>query len=208
MEDPIRILLLLRGVTSYFPSRKPSKKEFTKAKAERIISLPKEDIEWDPNNVRFARAEESMVDSNLLLQQHPPPRKISALKAQRVVDSYNSLWGYGHSDHMFGQVLEATMTVQISSVKTSNRRYQVSTEELSKRWNISLHKAQLTTKVTTQRCVHTTLNPTLSRRYPTNDRHLRYNRLPCDLFTDTLIASIPSWHRQNKYAQIFFAPND
>jgi len=93
---------------------------------------------------------------------------------------------------MFDQALKASVSMGVSSVLTSNRRYQVSAEELSKRWNIGLHKAQLTSKVTTQRGIQTLLNPMLSRRYPTNDRHLRYNRLPCDIFTDTLIASILS----------------
>mmetsp|Transcript_22891 Transcript_22891/g.32764 ORF Transcript_22891/g.32764 Transcript_22891/m.32764 type:complete len:206 (-) Transcript_22891:1381-1998(-) len=89
VDDPIRILLLLRGVTSYFPARKPTKHDFAQAKAEQIIHLTNEDIEWDPSDTQFVRAEEAIVDSNFLLRQDLPPRRISSFKAQRVVESYN-----------------------------------------------------------------------------------------------------------------------
>jgi hypothetical protein len=46
--------------------------------------------------------------------------------------------------------------------------------------------------MTTQCGVRTCLNPTLSRRYPTNDRMLRYPRLPHPLFTDTMFAGTVS----------------
>ena len=44
--------------------------------------------------------------------------------------------------------------------------------------------------------------PTLSRRFRTNDRQLRYRRLPVDMFTDTMISKTLS-RRGNKCAQIF-----
>ena len=90
----------------------------------------------------------------------------------------------------------------VSSFKTSKGK-KVGAATLAKRWNISLERAQLTHGATTQNAVRTVLNDILSRRYPTNDRMLRYRRLTHILFTDTVIASIPSWHRQNKYAQVF-----
>ena len=43
----------------------------------------------------------------------------------------------------------------------------------------------------------------MSRRFRTNDRQLRYRRIAHDLFTDTLEATVPSWFRQNRYAQVF-----
>ncbi len=53
-----------------------------------------------------------------------------------------------------------------------------------------------------QRGVRTCLNPTLSRRFPTNDRMLRYKRLPHTVFTDTMFASTVS-RQGNKMAQIY-----
>ena len=56
--------------------------------------------------------------------------------------------------------------------------------------------------MTTQPGVRTCLNPTLSRRFPTNDRMLRYKRLPHTMFTDTMFASTVSC-QGNKMAQIY-----
>ena len=53
-----------------------------------------------------------------------------------------------------------------------------------------------------QRVVRTVLSPPLLRRYPTNDKRLRYDRTNNQLLTDTLIASTTS-KRGNKYAQVY-----
>ena len=67
----------------------------------------------------------------------------------------------------------------------STRKNQVDSTTLAKRWNIDHKKAMKTVKLTTQRSVRSTLHPSLSRRYPTNDQMLRYRRLPHPVFTDT-----------------------
>ena len=46
------------------------------------------------------------------------------------------------------------------------------------------------------------VNPTLARRFPTNDRMLRYKRLPHTIFTDTMFAETPS-RSGNKCAQVY-----
>ncbi|KAI2512329.1 Reverse transcriptase (RNA-dependent DNA polymerase) [Fragilaria crotonensis] len=74
-----------------------------------------------------------------------------------------------------------------------------------KELGIDLQTAKRTFNVTTQRGIRTVLHPTLSRRFRTNDRQLRYRRLPIDCFTDTLISNTAS-RRNNKYAQIFATP--
>ncbi len=73
-------------------------------------------------------------------------------------------------------------------------------QTLAARWMISPDCAKNTVVMTTQRGVRTCLNPTLSCRFPTNDRMLRYKRLPHTIFTDTMFASTTSrpetkWHR-------------
>ena len=104
-----------------------------------------------------------------------------------------------------------TLKVMISSVKTSLNGHIRSrkiapidpqTLALAARWMISPDRAQCTVVMTTQRGVRTCLNPTLSRRFPTNDRILRYNRLPHTMFTDTMFASAVS-RQANKMAQIY-----
>jgi len=46
--------------------------------------------------------------------------------------------------------------------------------------------------VTTQRGVRTILHPIFTRRFRTNGRELRYRRLACEVYTDTLEASAVS----------------
>jgi len=66
-----------------------------------------------------------------------------------------------------------------------------------KRWDIRLKAATQTIQVTTQSRIQTILHSTLARRFRTNDKQMRYRRLLCEMFTDTLEASAVSWKRQN-----------
>jgi hypothetical protein len=78
-------------------------------------------------------------------------------------------------------------------------------ERLASNWNISLEAAKRTLQVTTQRGIRTVSNPSLSRRFRTNDRQLRYRRIGTDVFTDTMESSVVS-KRGNQYAQVFATP--
>ena len=93
--------------------------------------------------------------------------------------------------------------VRIKVVHTSRRRNSLSPQLLAKRWGIQLATAKRTLDATIQRGVRSVLKPTMTRRYRTNDRQLRYRRLSRNIFTDTLEASVFSWFRQNRYAQVF-----
>jgi hypothetical protein len=67
---------------------------------------------------------------------------------------------------------------------------------------IAPERAKTTVQMTMQRGVRTCLNPTLSQQFLTNDRMLRYMRLPQTTFTDMLFAGTPS-RCGNKCAQAF-----
>jgi hypothetical protein len=56
--------------------------------------------------------------------------------------------------------------------------------------------------VTTQRGIRRMIQPSLTKRYKTNDRQLRYCRLPVTIYTDTMFSTILS-RQDNKAAQIF-----
>ena len=57
------------------------------------------------------------------------------------------------------------------------------------RWRIRKEEATTTVLAPTQRLVRSLLEPTLNRRYKTNDRMLRYFRIHMDMFMDTYFAS-------------------
>ena len=84
----------------------------------------------------------------------------------------------------------------------SRKRKQVDSETLAKHWNIDRKKALKTVKRTTQRGIRTCLHPSLSRRYPTNDRMMHYNRLPHSVFSDTMKSGVVS-KRENQYGQAY-----
>ena len=73
------------------------------------------------------------------------------------------------------------------------------------RWLISKEEATATVLATTQRLVRSLLEPTLNRKYKTNDRMQRYFRIHTNMFMDTYFASnklVPSM-RGFTCAQLF-----
>ena len=84
---------------------------------------------------------------------------------------------------------EASMTKrQPGKTILTSQRKMVDAPTLAKRLNIPLDRAKTTIIATTQRGIQHVTNPSIMRRFPTNDRMLKYNRLPHPLFTDTLLA--------------------
>ena len=84
----------------------------------------------------------------------------------------------------------------VSGVNTRKGKAEVTPYYLAKRWNIISKTAKRTLLKTTQRGLRNSRSPMLSQWYSSNDRMLRYMRLPVDLCTDTLEAGIVS-HRWN-----------
>ena len=59
--DPLLIPMSLNGVISYFPTYKPSMKQFETCRRFELTSdLP----EWDPHDPSFARQEDGIIDSS------------------------------------------------------------------------------------------------------------------------------------------------
>ena len=72
---------------------------------------------------------------------------------------------------------------------SGEKKYPISEKELTERWVIRKEEATTTVLATTQRLVRLLLEPTLNRRYKTNDRMLLYFRIHTDMFIDIYIAS-------------------
>ena len=85
--------------------------------------------------------------------------------------------------------------VQISSIETSlngkiflRKTTPIDPQTLAAHWMISPERAKRTIVMTMQRGVQTCLNPTLSRRFPTNDRMLWYKHVLHTMYSNTLFA--------------------
>jgi len=102
-------------------------------------------------------------------------------------------------DKNFHQVL--TVNTSLNGHVRSRNVAPFDPQTLAARWMILPDRAKCTVVMTTQRGVRTCLHSTLSHRFPTNDRMLRYKRLPHTMFTDTIFASTVS-RQGNKMAQI------
>jgi hypothetical protein len=96
-----------------------------------------------------------------------------------------------------------TTDLDMSLVK-SDMRYKagVCASTLAKNWGIGIEAAKRMRLMTTQRGVRRMSHSSLKKWYTTNDRQLRYRRLPFTMFTDTMYSTIIS-RQQNKSAQIF-----
>jgi hypothetical protein len=96
-----------------------------------------------------------------------------------------------------------TTYLSVSLVKSEMRDNSgVDAATLAKNWGIGIEAAKRMHLVTTQRGIRRMIHPSLTKRYKTNDRQLRYRRLHVTMFTDTMSSIILS-RKQNKAAQIF-----
>jgi hypothetical protein len=104
---------------------------------------------------------------------------------------------------LLAELDDITKNLNISLVK-SEMRYKagVDAETLVKNWGIGIEAAKRTRLVTTQRGIRRMIHPSLTKRYKTNDRQLRYRRLPVTMYTATVFSTILS-RQYNKAAQIF-----
>ena len=92
--------------------------------------------------------------------------------------------------------------VNVAKVGDSNGSHGVTSEFLYQKWFISTEEDRITVQHTKQRGIRKILHPSLSQRFNTNDRALRYNRMQHSVFADTIQAVTVS-SRGNQYAQVY-----
>ena len=195
-----RIPMSLDGVISYFPIRKPTIEEWETSPPENRITITADSPEWIPSTDRFRMQEEAMVDMAGELRDEPEHWSLS-----RIIGALNSVRGNEeHAFHQLGVALNGQEQLRmIGSLHSKNKAKKIGPKQLSQNWGISLETAQRTYDATTQKAIRTLTKDHLSRRYRTNDRQLCYWRFSHKMYTDTLEAKVRSWHRKNKYAQVF-----
>ena len=203
-EEEITVPLSLHGVTSYFPTRKPTLQEYYDSTTDEGVQceLTYEAPVWDPQDDEFTRQESNMVDSqgNVLKRAGLGDRQRRFMIAGLQVETRDP--SLQEIDDDLGEALACNRVISGVGTATTETRRKLDPATLAAKWDIGLDKAARTIEKTTQRGMRTVLHPSLSRRFRTNDRQMRYRRLPVELFTDTLIAGTLS-RRQNKYAQVF-----
>jgi hypothetical protein len=228
-QDKLRIPLSIHRVISYFPTFKPTPHQYESC--DRVFHMTAEEPEWDPTNPIFAEQEAALVDdqgclvntqgdrgrtSRVLAGVSSSQPSTAFIAAVRQDPMLNDCVSPTMNEHLFLESLKQSVNIsstQLANQETVNQlevtqRHKgvLRSEDLARNFGISMDAAQRTLKVTTQRGIRTVLHPCISRRFRTNDRQLRYRRLPEDLYTDTFKSKEKST-RGNEHAQIYVAKN-
>ena len=222
-DGRLTVPLSIEGVTSYFPSFKPTTAQYESAmEGHDLLHLTYRDPEWDPHDIDFSRREEAMLGHDGLVRA-PVERKRNLFAVHHIQEEAML---HAFTDQLADNRVISAIRSELPNVDRgqdnsprNNRLISIAVAAMSsmakpkmdpavlaKRWGIGLQAAKNTLKKTTQRAIRTVLHPSLSRRFRTNDRQLRYRRLPLDMFTDTLKTKVPS-RRGNKYCQVFGCSN-
>jgi hypothetical protein len=202
--QPVILPLTLRGVTSVLNVRSMTIDEFNSHDHLRL-HLTSETLTWDPTTDLYEHQEHAMMDysGNIVRDAAMRGPQIILNELQSLTTDLADLT----HDCNFHQVLTAHVIVSsvdssLSGHVRSHKSVPIDFMTLAGRWMIAPNRAKKTVQWTTQRGVHTCLNPTLAQRFPTNDRMLRYKQLPHTTFTDTMFAGTPS-RSGNKCAQVY-----
>ena len=173
--DDLIIPLELVGVTSTFPGRMPTQKEYEECKRYEV-TYPHP--EWCPHTTLYAEEEARFTNEDGTLR-----------------DLDRSISSVIHDDERFINGLNVVAGV-------SSRKTIMSPDLLCKNWGIGRSLAENTIKATTQKAVRTVAYPNVERRWPTGDRPLRYRRLDHSVYHDNLKANVTSL-RGNKCSEIY-----
>jgi hypothetical protein len=215
VEDVLVIPLELHGVFSCFQTFKSTQLEFETCDR---YELTYESPYYDPSATIFHEQEASIMDSWVNIKVsgdfHPKRRQVCSLHQK---EAEVKLLSSKYSDPsaklqdlslvledgtLLAELDNINMNLNISLVKSEMRdKAGVDTATLAKNWGIGLEAAKRTRLVTTQRGIRRMIHPSLTKRYKTNDRQIRYFRLPVTMYTDTMYSTILS-RQNNKAAQI------
>ena len=206
LPDGKIIPLGLVGITSFFPMRKPTIEEEERFSDIRFgtiretlvdqthYELTASEPEWDPQSKRFAQMEDAMTDDDGEIVEDASHMNLFSLVISHCCNSKNE-----------EVLLLSRSNDWIAAMRTSKRPGEWNEKLLSKNWGISPELAATTLRKTTRlgvRYFGKEGPKSVSRRFPSGDRPLRYRRLACKVFHDTFFSSIES-ARGFKCAQIY-----
>jgi hypothetical protein len=216
VEDVLLIPLELHGVVSCLPTFRPTQLVFETCDR---YELAYESPGYDPSAKTFHDQEAVMMDSwgNIKVSGdfHPKRCQVCSLRQK---EAEIKLLSSKYSDNssklqdlsavlddgtLLAELDDNNLNLNISLVKSEMRdKAGVDAETLANNWGIGIEAAKRTRLVTTQRGIRRMIHPSLTKRYKTNYRQLRYRRLPVTMYTDTMYSTILS-RQKNKAAQIF-----
>ena len=211
IEDELVIPLEVHGVSSVFPTWKPTTHEYDTC--DRRYELTYGAPDFDPSDPSFASAEEAMTNlfgglrdtrGDTYKQVRTLCQMSQACAGTLLQDDSLELQVSALSNTLSYRTFVSTMiaNVNVFGVTSSDCCDGVDATILARNWGIVLHAEKRTLKVTTPLGVRTMVHLRLSRRFWMNDRQLRYRCLGIDCFTNTFIAKTES-RQKKRCAQVF-----
>ena len=203
--EELIIPLALSGVFSYFEAKQPTHDEWTAAHEDWCIHLTYDAPEWEPCKLGLDEQESAMVEVIGTTVERDPgiwnqervSRVIASLSKDRVLEPPAADLADALQSHVH------VTSRSVKAIRTHKKHWKVGPAALAKRWGIGIGTAKKTIDATTQYVVRSMANPTLTRRFATNDKLLRFRRLNCKMYTDTMKAKKKSWYRANLYGQVY-----
>jgi len=211
-KSELLIPLSISGVFSYFEASKPTADQWENADDDWCLHLTYDSPEWEPTDLDLETAESAMVGEDGLVvtqrdagywSQERISRVIASLSKDRVVEPPAEHLAGALESHVQMTAFDKGAGRSVKSVITGKKKWKVGPAALAKRWGIGIGAARRTIDATTQYAVRSTMNPSLSRRFATHDRLLRFRRLPCKMYTDTMESKTISWMRKSRYGQVY-----
>ena len=142
-DESLIIPLMIKGVTSYFPTRKPSMREYEDDNIQNI-AMTSELPDWEPSEADFAEQEAGMTDfRGQVLDRETIERGrsvISSVSTGSDINGNDIISLDFTADNNFGNALADT--IKVSRVGVSKGKVGVTAQRLSKNWNISPEAAK------------------------------------------------------------------
>ena len=125
--------------------------------------------EWDPHIKTYRNQENSMVDYKWHIKEKYDTQSKSDHRISAVID--RSALGVASDPTWFESSVSslASEEINVSGVKSKTQKGRVSAKELAERLKIPLDMAQKKIQATTQLAVRTVKEPSLTRKFSTND---------------------------------------
>jgi hypothetical protein len=192
--QPVILPLILRGMTLLLNVRSTTINEFDRHDYLRL-HLTSETLTWDPTTDLYEKQENAMMNysGNIVRDAAVKGPKLILNELQSLITDL----AYQTHDCNFHQVLTAPVVMSSINASLSGhvrlcKTVPIDCMTLAGRWMIAPDRAKKTVQWTMQQGVRTCLNPTLARRFPTNDQMLHYKRLlHTTLLTLLLLACLP-----------------
>jgi hypothetical protein len=186
--QPVILPLILWGVTSLLNIKSTTINEFNSHDHLRL-HLTSETLTWDPTTNLYEKQENIMMDysGNIVRDAAVRGPKLILYELQSLTTDLADL-----NQVLTAHVIMSSVNSSLSGHVRLRKTAPIDFMTLAGQWMIALDRAKETVQWTTQRGVRTCLNPTLARRFLTNDRMLCYKRLPHTTSTDTMFAGTPS----------------